>query len=283
MDINKFSNKFWNKDILYIGDGFLSIFKTKAIVIKTADLKENDKLVWLFSEKLGKISTIAKGAKKNRSKFSSITLPFCFGDYVVFKGKSLYTINEGQIVNSFQSLLTDLDSITYASYLCELIDIALVDEESNRELFKDFLKVFYLMENKAVDYDILCRAFEVKLLLASGYYLNLEQCVFCKRKLNTSKYFNFEYLGGICSDCEKHRSVHISFAAYNSLKYLIKVPIENVYRLNLTKDIKEELFKLLTNIISENFGRKPNSLKAFEYIKGVDLHEWNHIRKNRHS
>jgi DNA repair protein RecO (recombination protein O) len=233
-------------------------------------LKENDKLVWLFTEKLGKISTVAKGAKKNRSKFISTTLPFCFGDFVVFKGKSLYTINEGEVIKSFQSLLNDLDSLTYASYLCELIDISMIDEESNRELFKDFVKVFYLMENKAIDLELLCRSFEVKLLLASGYYFNLEQCSLCKRKINTSNYINFEYLGGVCTECEKTRGMNISFAAYNALKYLTKVSIENVYRLTLTKEVKAELYKLLSNIISENFGRTPNSLHAFDYIKGVD-------------
>lgn len=189
---------------------------------------------------------------------------------MVFKGKSLYTINEGEVINSFQSLLNDLDSLTYGSYICELIDIALIDEESNRGLFMEFMKVFYLMENKAVDYDLLSRTFEVKLLAASGYHFNLEHCVSCKRKINTSNYINLEYFGGICSDCEKDRGMSISFAAYNTLKYLVKAPIENIYRLALTKEVKSELFRLLTNIITESFGRRPNSLQAFEYIKGVD-------------
>jgi DNA repair protein RecO (recombination protein O) len=239
-------------------------------VIKTADLKENDKLVWLFTEKLGKISTVAKGAKKNKSKFLSLALPFCFGDYVVFKGKNLYTINEGEVLYSFQSLLNNLDSLTYGSYLCELIDIALVDEESNRELFKDFIKVFYLMENNAIDLSMLCRAFELKLLEVSGYHFNLNHCSLCKKKINTSNYFDIENLSGVCSECEKKRGMNISFATYNSLKYLIKAPLENIYRLTLTKDVKEELYKLLSIIILDCFGRKPNSLQVFDYIKGVD-------------
>lgn len=91
----------------------------------------------VFSEKLGKISVIAKGAKKNRSKLFSSTLSFCYGNYNVYKGKGMYTLNEGDIIDSFQSLLSDLETITYASYFCELIDIALNEEESNRQLFKD--------------------------------------------------------------------------------------------------------------------------------------------------
>ena len=97
------------------GVDFLSVYKTRAVVIKTQDLKENDKLVWLYSENLGKITAVAKGAKGGRSKFMSSTLPFCYGEYVVFKGKSLFTINECEIIDSFQALIGDLESLTYAS------------------------------------------------------------------------------------------------------------------------------------------------------------------------
>ncbi|WP_275936072.1 DNA repair protein RecO [Clostridium haemolyticum] len=65
----------------------------------------------------------------------SSTQVFCFGEYVLFRGKSLYNINEIDIIDSFQNLLKDMDTITYGSYFCELILIALEQEESNRELF----------------------------------------------------------------------------------------------------------------------------------------------------
>nr|WP_286207940.1 DNA repair protein RecO [Clostridium caldaquaticum] len=246
----------------------MSIFKSKAMVIKAAEFKESDKIIWLFTEKLGKISVVAKGAKRSKSKFLSLTLPFCFGNYVVFKGKSLYTLNEGEVVNSFQFLLSNLESLTYASYLCELIDIALVEEESNRELFKNFITVFYLMENNAVDYELLLRAFEVKLIISAGYYFNLENCSICGKKINTSNYISFEHLGGLCNDCRKIGGMSVSYSTYNTLKYLIKVPIENVYRLTLTKENKYELYKLLSNIIGDSFGKRPNSLETFDFIKG---------------
>lgn len=243
------------------------------MVIKTIDLKENDKIVYLFSEKLGKISAVAKGAKKGKSKIMPLTLPFCFGEYVVFKGRNLYTINEGEIISSFQSLLNDLNSLTYASYFCELIDIALVEEESNRELFKILVSAFYLMENKAVDFELLARAFEVKLLLFSGFRFNLDNCSICKKRMNSSNFISLEYLGGVCMDCNRSRGMNISYAGYNALKYLIDAPIENIYRLSLNKETKEELYKLLTYVISNNFSRKPNSLDVFNYIKGVEDNE----------
>lgn len=234
------------------------------------DLKESDKLVWLFTEKLGKVSAVARGAKKGKSKLLSLSLPFCFGEFVLFRGKNMYSINEGEITDSFQSLLNDFESLTYASYLCELIDIALVDEESNRELFKEFISVFYLMQNNAVDYELLIRAFEIKLLMASGYYFNLDRCVFCGKNISSSNYFSAQYLGGICSECENIQGMKISYASYNALKYLARTPITNIYKLNLSKEVKGELYKLLTNVIYGSFGKKTHSLEMLNIFRGVE-------------
>ena len=122
----------------------LSVFETKAVIIKTQDYRENDKLVWFYTEKLGKITAIVRGAKKSKSKFLSLTLPLCYGEYMVYKGKNLYTLQEGKIINSFQGLLNNLDKLTYSSYLCELIDIACEENEVNEKLFKDLVTILYL-------------------------------------------------------------------------------------------------------------------------------------------
>lgn len=256
---------------IIIGGGFLSIFKTRAVVIKTQDIKESDKLIWLFSEKLGKISSIAKGAKKNRSNLFSTTLQFCYGDYVVYRGKNLYTINESRVIDSFQDLMSDLDTLTYSTYLCELIDISMQDEESNRELFKHFVTAFYLMKNNAVDIETLARAFEIKVLQATGYAFNFDYCCMCRKKITSSNYISLQYSGGVCKECEKNNGTYISYAAYNALKYLSKIPLENVYRVTLSKEIKKELYKTLCLIIEQNYLRRPKSLETLNYL--ANFHE----------
>lgn len=234
------------------------------------DLKEADKVIWLFTEKLGKVSAVARGAKKSKSKLLPLTLPFCFGDFVLFRGKNMYSFNEGEIITSFQSLLDDFDSLTTASYICELIDIALVEEESNRQLFQECITAFYLLQNKAADFDLLLRSFEIKLLMCSGYYFNLDNCVFCKKKLTVSNYINPHYLGGICNECDNTQGIKLSSPAYNALKYLIKTPLTNIYRINLSKEVKSELHYVLTNIITDSFGKKPKSLEILNIFRGVE-------------
>lgn len=220
----------------------------------------------IYTDKVGKANAVAKGAKRSKSKFLSTTLQFCFGEYVLFRGKSLYTINEGLIIESFQELLNDLESITYASYLCELMDICLQEEENNRDLFKEFVSALYIMKSKAVNLKLLARAFEVKLLEATGYGLELERCSVCRKKIKTSSYFNISYSGGICDECDKTHSMNIGYSTYNILKYLCKTDIQNIYKLSVSDEDNKKLYKLLVELIYNNFGKMPKSLDTLEFI-----------------
>ena len=238
-------------------------------MIKTQDYKENDKLVWFFTENYGKITAIAKGAKKSKSRFVTNTLPFCYGEYLFFKGKSLHNLSEGNVIDSFQNLLRDLDNITYASYFNELIDICMSEGENNEEVFKLLVTAFYLMKNNAVDLDTLARAFEVKMLYHTGYGLNLEICCHCGAKLTMSNYISFQYSGAVCKTCDKNSGSKISFETFNILKFLSKMPMEKVHMLSISKESSAELKKVLSVFISSNYSRKPLSLQIFDDIKGV--------------
>ena len=245
----------------------MSLHKVNAVVIKTKEFKENDKLVWLYTEKLGKITAIAKGAKKSKSKLLSLTLPLCYGEYVLFKGKSLYNLQEGKILNSFQGLLGNLDKLTYSSYICELIDICLQDEERNLELFKDFITCLYLLNTDALNYELLLRSFELKLFKYTGYGLNLENCIVCNKKIQISNYISLSQYGGVCDNCPKEHGIYLSKPAYNSIKFLMKTPMDKLYKLNLNSDLKKEISKVTSYIISSNYSRKPKSLEMLNYIK----------------
>ncbi|WP_261851497.1 DNA repair protein RecO [Clostridium folliculivorans] len=245
----------------------MSIFETNGVVIKAQDFKENDKLIWLYTEKLGKIAVIAKGAKKSKSRHLSLTLPLCYGEFVVFKGKNLYTLSEGRITNSFQGLLNNLEKLTYSTYICELIDICVTDEEDNGKLFKDFVTCLYLLNTDALDYELLIRSFELKILKATGYGLNLDNCAYCKKSINSAAYINMSFYGGVCEECPKEYGISLSKGAYSALKYLNTAPMDKIYRLNINKTVKDEIAKITAYIINSNYSKKPKSLEMLNYIK----------------
>ena len=245
----------------------MALLKTSGIIIKALDYKENDKLIWLYTENYGKISAVAKGAKRSRSDFFSITLPLCFGDYLLFKGKGMCRLSEGKMRNSFQGLLNNLEKLTYSTYLCELIDIATEDEEKNFILYKEFVTAIYLLDTDALDYELLTRAFELKLLKATGYGLNFDTCTVCKKKLQTSTYINLVYFGGVCDACDKENGIYISRASFSALRFLNNATLDMVYKLNLNEAMRKEIARVTEELISNNYSRKPKSLEMLKFIK----------------
>lgn len=236
-------------------------------MLKNQDYKENDRILWMYTEKIGKISAIVIGARKSKSKFVTSTLPFCYGEYLIFKGKSMYTINEAQLEESFQTFLSDLDTLAYASYINELIDISSVEEDINEALFRATITTLYLMKNKIGDLETLIRAFEVKVLGLTGYGLNLEHCSVCGKKIEKSNQINIQYYGVLCSNCQSNMPYKMSYASVNALKYLINAPLENIYKLNLTAEVKLEIEELLSIFIKQSYSKKANSLDFIKLIR----------------
>jgi DNA repair protein RecO (recombination protein O) len=60
--------------------------------------------------------------------------------------------------------------------------------------------------------------------------------------------------------------MYVSQASYSALKYLCRIPLENVYRISLSKEIKAELYRILSLVISQNYFRKPKSLETLSYL-----------------
>lgn len=142
--------------------------KVKGVILKTRDFKERDKLLYVATPDKGKITIIAKGARGKKSKIMSLTQPMLLCDFVYFEGKNIHSLNEISLSHSFSTLKNTYESITYASYFLELMDLALGDNEANYPLFMDFLKALYILETNAFKMELIARAFEVKVLLRTG-------------------------------------------------------------------------------------------------------------------
>jgi len=209
--------------------------KAVGVIIKTMEYQENDKICTMYSNILGKISFLARGAKKNRSKLSSSTNDFIYGEFVLTKGRSLYYLDDASVIEAFRQFSEDLIKITYASYFCELIDIACVSDERNDQLFKEFISALYILKLNIMKAETLARIFEIKIIYLNG---------FCIEKLNES------------SDGVKH-----------VIKYILNNDIKLLYKLRIEGIIKEELDIILNTIVKTNFMRKPKSLELLNYIK----------------
>lgn len=111
------------------------IKKIEGIIISEVDYKENSKIINILTPELGIIGLIARGTKKIKSNLSGVTSKLTYGYFHInYKENKLSNLIEVDIINSFKNIRTNLDKISYATYLLELSSLAYKHEE-NKEIY----------------------------------------------------------------------------------------------------------------------------------------------------
>ena len=99
-------------------------FKTWAIVIKTLDYGESDRIVAFYTSDFGKVKGIAKGAKRSKRRFPNALELFTLNRLIFFdkKESGLVRIEGCDIINTFPAIREDIRKIAFGCYLVELVD-----------------------------------------------------------------------------------------------------------------------------------------------------------------
>jgi len=144
--------------------------------MRRRDQGEADRVLTLCTP-LGKIETIAKGARKLRSRKAGHVELFTHSSFVISRVKNSWDIiSQAETVESHKLLRSDLLRGTYSRYAVELLDHFFTQGEGSRALF-DLLNhtLTWLCEND--DLDLIARFYEQHLLGLAGFRPELNACV----------------------------------------------------------------------------------------------------------
>lgn len=239
--------------------------KVQGLVIKSINIGESDKILTILCDKLGKIDAVAHNCRRPKNKLMAVSQLFCFGEYILYKGRNLYTISDASINESFQKILFDYNKIVYASYFAELIDYIAPYEMKNVKILSLFVKTLFLLsEDENVDMKLLRFAVDFKAISIAGYMPNIKCCTKCS-KIITSGYFSIEDGGIICSNCEKnYNSYEINKENLEFLHAIKNIKLENLRNINYKPDMLKYLQNIITNYIEYSLERKFKSLNMFK-------------------
>jgi DNA repair protein RecO (recombination protein O) len=183
---------------------------TPAIVLRTWPIGESDKIVSFLTENHGKLTGIAKGAKRSRKRFVNSLEPFSlvnlrFQDRV---HSNLAFILASDLSLGFKNLLTSLEKISLASYLVEITDGLIGEREENLLVFRHLRDALIHLEKQAMSLSFLT-FFELKLLQLVGYQPWLDCCKRCGRERRdasgTRWHFSARDGGILCDPCSRLR------------------------------------------------------------------------------
>jgi DNA repair protein RecO (recombination protein O) len=205
-------------------------YQTEALVIKKTKLGEADRILNLYTPKLGKIQAVAKGVRRPRSKMSGHLELITHSLISLARGRNIDTVTNTRTITAFLPLKSDLLRGGAALYTAELVDRFTADHIENEPLFKLLLATWHRLA-ETNDIETALRFFELHLLETVGYRPELDRCVVCKASSGTAGNWFSPMAGGVlCPACSSRYSQRypVSPEALNLLRILQKDEAETL-------------------------------------------------------
>lgn len=222
--------------------------KVNGIILSEHNLGDFDKMLTMLTPGIGKISCVAKGARRPKSALLASTQMFCFGEYVMYKGTNTYHINSAETIEVFYNLRCDLDKLKYAVHINKIIQDVTVENQNCYKIVQLLLNTLYTLSETEKNKDLVLSIFKLRLLCILGFTPHIDACVNCNEKDNIC-YFSIKDNGVKCNICGKQdtSAISISESTLNAIKYTVTAPAKKLYSFNLKEEALEE-FKLVTKL-----------------------------------
>lgn len=255
--------------------------EVKGLVIRTVDIKESDRLVTIFTEEMGAVTALARGARSHKSRKMSSTMQFCYGSFVLYKQGDKNWIKEAELIESFFDIRKTIEGLALANYIAEILSDVTV-EEAERELLRLSLNSLYAIANGKYSLDKIKAVFEIRTASILGFMPDVLSCHLCGERGGD---FFFDIMGGIieCRACRERASrLHIehpdpheahivsilSEGAKIALGYSVHSPIERIFSFNISDEDMRLFAHASEEYLLNQIGHSFRSLEFYKDVKG---------------
>lgn len=205
--------------------------KSLAIVLRWRAFGESDKIATLLTRDAGKLTGIAKGARRSKRRFAN-SLEALARVRVHFRRRPQAGLAflESCDLLAAPGALVEPTRFAYASYLAELADQLTVEGHAAPDLY-DLLDEALGTLQEAPASAALLRAFEIQLLTRAGYAPRLDVCHYCEREFSSITPALFDPRQGTfsCPECRARggASVEVAAGILPRLAALREVPLRD--------------------------------------------------------
>lgn len=179
--------------------------KTEAVVLRSMRYGEADRILHLYTPGRGRLSAIAKGVRRARSRFGGRLEPFFRISAELHEGRGeLLTVTGAQTVDAHARLRTDARALDAAARACDAVGRLFETGEPHPGVFNLLCRHLSLLD-ELVDGPAArlsgALSFRLKLLLAAGLAPQLGACASCGEPEHLVG-FSGAAGGVVCAACE---------------------------------------------------------------------------------
>ena len=244
----------------------MKIESIEGIILSETNYSESSKILNVLTKEYGLIGVISKGCRNMKSKLRGVSRKLLLGTiHIYYKPNGLSTLIGVDVINSYSKTLMDLEKISYASFILDLINQVLkqTDSEEIFDLLKDTLNKL----EEGLNPIALTNILELKLLDYLGVRPSIDSCAHCGSDKDIVT-LSSDSGGYVCRNCYNNEPL-VSDKTIKMIRMYYYVDIKNITKLDVSSEVTNEINRFLDDyydrftglyIKSKDFLKKINSL-----------------------
>jgi DNA repair protein RecO (recombination protein O) len=240
----------------------MALSETEALILRTYNLAEADKIVVCLSRSAGLMRGVAKGCRKLRNRFGAALEPFTLVNLTYYEKEhqELVSFRQTEILKSRFNLSSNASILTGFSYMGDLLIDFSPPHQANDNLYRMALACFEAVSNNPDDLDSVLRYFELWLLKLEGFLPDLRTCANCNNAFSADEAV---YLGADlsfrCLQCSNGRGGAVSKRLHTHLRTTEKLPPAKFAEesRDVSQSTKKEMAELTFQLIGRVLERMP--------------------------
>lgn len=236
----------------------------EGIILSETNYSESSKILNVITKEHGLIGILSKGCRKMKSKLRGVSRKLIYGKFnIYFKENNLSTLISVDVLNSFSNTLTDLEKISYSSFILD-ISLQVLRQNKEEDIF-DLIKDTLLKIEEGHSPIVLANIFELKLLEYLGVAPNIDSCSYCgsDKAIVT---ISCDSGGYICKNCYNNEAL-VSDKTIKMIRMYYYVDIKNISKLDVSDKITFEINRFLDDYYEKYTGLY---LKSKDFLKKLN-------------
>ena len=259
------------------------LITTEGVVISVRDAGDNDRFITILSPEMGLADISVKGAKKLGSKSNSSTQLFACAKFCMRERGGRYYLNSCEPVKSFYGLRLDMQRLSLASYMAEIIRFTVTSGQSAKDVYRLFMNSLYLLSEKGADCSFVKFVFEMRITADLGMMPNLLGCDECYRS-DVTLCFLIKRGIFLCDDHMQSRVVYhdkynvdVTAGMFEAIRFVCLSDMSRIFSFRVSDEALEKLCYISELYAEVHFDRH---FKTLDFYYSVCAPETDHNEDN---
>ncbi len=207
-------------------------YQTTGIVIGRTNFGEADRIVRFLTPQHGKLSAVARGVRKIKSRAGGHLELFGQVNLMLATGRNLDVITSARLAWYPHNIATDYKRLGLAYAFAGLTDKLSTEHHAAPELYAHLREALEAVNDEA-DSSLIELWYKLRLLHLTGYRPELMRCVVCGQDSDTMEYqFDAPRGGIVCMNCANAASRSLSTTTIKLWRLLSDYPYATISRVS---------------------------------------------------